>query len=148
MKTSLPIALVFGFDQIGEITLQSDVYFEEGLIEDVNLVCYDSTKDIHHLISKYNPDIIITIGNRFKNINLLGQRMWETKHIHYDIQPSNNIIANDIVCQSTFWACNSYEMVFKNEETPLISVFTELCLFHHIVKKPTAAGIATANKAN
>ena len=124
MKTSLPTALVFGFDQIGEITLQSDVYFEEGLIEDVNLVCYDSADDIHHLISKHNPDIIVTIGDDFKNIDLLGQRMLETKHIHYDTQPYPNIIANDIVCQSTFWACNSYDVVFKNNDTPIISVFT------------------------
>jgi len=67
MKTSLPTALVFGFDQIGEVTLQSDVYFEEGLIEDVNLICYDSTNKIHHLISKHTPDIIITIGSKFKD---------------------------------------------------------------------------------
>ena len=124
MKTSLPTALVFGLDTLGEITLQSDIYFQENLIDDVNIISHDSFDNLNNLISTHNPDIIITIGEKYKDIDLFGQLILETKRLHYEYQPENNIIANDIVCQSTFWACNSQEMVFKNEDTPLVSVFT------------------------
>ena len=49
IKVSLPTALVFGWHETGTHTLESDVYFEEGLFEDVVLHCYDSTKNLNHL---------------------------------------------------------------------------------------------------
>ena len=33
MKTSLPTALIYGWDRFGEIRLESDVYHEENLYE-------------------------------------------------------------------------------------------------------------------
>ena len=35
MKTSLPTALIYGWDRFGEIRLESDVYHEENLYEKV-----------------------------------------------------------------------------------------------------------------
>jgi len=124
IKVSLPTALVFGWHETGTHTLESDVYFEEGLFEDVVLHCYDSTKNLNHLISKHNPGIIVTIGDEFKNIDLGKHLMLESKHRHYNQIPPNNIFANDILCQSTFWACKSQTEVYANKNTPIISVFT------------------------
>ena len=42
MKTSLPTALIYGWNKFGEIKIQSDVYWEENLQEDVILYSYES----------------------------------------------------------------------------------------------------------
>ena len=41
MKTSLPTALIYGWDRFGEIRLESDIYHEENLYEEVILYSYD-----------------------------------------------------------------------------------------------------------
>ena len=43
MKTSLPTALIYGWNKFGEIKIQSDVYWEENLQEDVILYSYESS---------------------------------------------------------------------------------------------------------
>ena len=44
----------------------------------------------------------------------------------YNVQAFSvdNILANDVVCQSTFWACKSQKEVYGNEDKPILSVFT------------------------
>ena len=50
--------------------------------------------------------------------------MVSSKICTYDNIPSDNILANDVVCQSTFWACKSQKEVYGNKDKPILSVFT------------------------
>ena len=124
MKTSLPTALVFGWRELGVHTLQSDIYFEEYLFENVVIHCYDSFDNLSKLISKVSPDLIVTIGDDYQNIDLGGQSILEEKRIHYNNIIEDNVFANDIVCQSTFKACKIQNEVISDSNLPLISVFT------------------------
>lgn len=125
MKTSLPTALVYGWDRFGEIQLQSDVYFEEGLNEDVTLHSYEVSADFKTHFAKHRPDIIIVIGEYPNDIlEMDNHTMVSSKIVSYDSIPDDNIIANDVVCQSTFWACSSQKNIYGNTETPILSVFT------------------------
>ena len=108
MKTSLPTALIYGWDRFGEIRLESDIYHEENLYEEVILYSYDSTNDFKKHFAKHRPDIIVVIGELGNNILQMGHHtMISSKIWTYDNIPPDNILANDVVCQSTFWACKS-----------------------------------------
>ena len=125
MKTSLPTALIYGWDRFGEIRLESDIYHEENLYEEVILYSYDSTNDFKKHFAKHRPDIIVVIGELGNNILQMGHHtMISSKIWTYDNIPPDNILANDVVCQSTFWACKSQKEVYGNEDKPILSVFT------------------------
>lgn len=112
MKTKKPTAIVYGFDRIGEISLISDVYWEEGLHEEVIIYSlpYDSNVDLD--FTKYRPDIIISIGIDLPINNFYLRR----KYRYYAEQPSDNILANDVVCQTVFRSCEVIR--------PRFSIFT------------------------
>lgn len=125
MKTSLPTALIYGWDRFGEIRLESDVYHEENLYEKVILYSYDSSNDFKKHFAKHRPDIIVVIGELENNILQMGHHtMVSSKIWTYDNIPHDNILANDVVCQSTFWACKSQKEVYGNKDKPILSVFT------------------------
>ena len=125
MKTSLPTALIYGWNKFGEIKIQSDVYWEENLQEDVILYSYESSINFKNHFATHRPDIIITIGDEFEEVfNMKHHTMIESKLITYKEILPDNVLANDVVCQSTFWACKSQKEVYGNKETPILSVFT------------------------
>ena len=126
MKTSLPTALIYGWDRFGEIKIQSDVYWEENLYENVILYSYESSTNFKLQFATHRPDIIILIGDGFDEVYELSNHIIiKSKILNYDVIPPDNILANDIVCQSTFWACKSQKEVYANDQTPILSVFTQ-----------------------
>jgi len=125
MKTSLPTALIYGWDRFGEIRTQSDVYFEEGLEEYVVLYSYDSSINFKTHFATHRPDVIVIIGDTPTEISeMLHHSMVSSKIINYEMMPDDNILANDVVCQSTFWACSSQKEVYGDSDSPILSIFT------------------------
>ena len=61
-KASLPIALVYGWGELGELTLTSDVYYQEHLFESVIVYSYSDVENFINHFNKINPDIVLTIG--------------------------------------------------------------------------------------
>lgn len=125
MKTSLPTALIYGWDRYGTIRLQSDVYWEESLFEDVILYSYENDEEFRNHFAKHRPDVIVVIGDFPNSILQMGHHtMVSSKLVSYNEIPKDNILANDVVCQSTFWACRSQKEVYGDKETPILSIFT------------------------
>ena len=124
-KTNLPTALVYGWDRFGEIRLKSDVYHEENLQEEVIVYSYDCVCNFYENFSKHRPDVVFFMGNTIsKSYEFLNHKFISSKIFSYDEIPYDNVLANDIVCQSTFWACSAQKSVYENEELPTFSVFT------------------------
>jgi hypothetical protein len=112
MKTKKPSAIVYDWKEPGVIVLKSDIYHEENLVEDVIVYSLPYTGNIFNDFSKYKPDLILTQGSNIK----IDEYQLGKRHIIYDKFPSDNIIANDIVCQSVFIHCDVLR--------PRFSVFT------------------------
>ena len=62
MKTKKPSAIIYNWNREGEITLVSDVYYEESLYDDVTVYSLPYTNNVIEDYSKYKPDLIISIG--------------------------------------------------------------------------------------
>ena len=128
IKVGLPSALVYGWHKFGEHKIQSNLYWEEGLNEDVQVYSYDSSKNFTSHLAKHNPDVIITIGGTRASWEWIARESTQiaitTKWIHYS-QPQDELtMANDIARYATFWACNSYPLIYQNIDQPTFSVFT------------------------
>ena len=98
MKTKKPSAIVYGWYKQGEEILISDVYFEEGLQDEVVVYSLPYTDNVIEDYSKYQPDLIISF---FDEINV-PHYFLKKIHIHSDELHSDNILANIIVCQTVF----------------------------------------------
>jgi glycosyltransferase involved in cell wall biosynthesis len=112
MKTKKPSAIVYGWDRLGTESIISDVYFEESLYEECIVYSLEYNDNVIEDYSKYEPDIIISF---FEEINVPHFHLREI-HIHYDEPLGDNVLANDIVCQTVFKHCNV--------NRPRFSVFT------------------------
>ena len=112
MKTKKPSAIVYGWKELGEITLISEVYWEEHLFDEVTVYSLPFTNDVVGDYTKYKPDLIISFGNEIEMPHYHLTRF----HIHYDNLIDDVILANVIVCQT----------VFRNTEyfRPRFSIFT------------------------
>ncbi len=112
MKTKLPLALVYGWDRLGTHEIVSDVYYWEGLNEKVVVQSVNDLSQFREDFIKYDPDVIISIGREFvSNLDSLNKRI-----VHVQEMIPDNILANIIVCQTTFK--NSSEI------RPKFSIFT------------------------
>ena len=112
MKTKLPLALVYGWDRLGTHEIVSDVYYWEGLQENVVVQSVNDLSQFREDFIKYDPDVIISIGPEFvSNLDSLNKRI-----VHIQEMIPDNILANIIVCQTTFK--NSSEI------RPKFSIFT------------------------
>jgi glycosyltransferase involved in cell wall biosynthesis len=112
MKTKLPLALVYGWDRLGTHEIVSDVYYWEGLNEKVVVQSVNDLSQFREDFIKYDPDVIISIGSEFvSNLDSLNKRI-----VHIQEMIPDNILANVIVCQTTFK--NSSEI------RPKFSIFT------------------------
>jgi len=107
-----PSAIVYGWSKIGTFELISDVYFEENLQDKVVVYSLPYIKNIEEDFNKYQPDLIIYSGMEIE----LKSSFLQSKSIKYSEFPPDNILANDIVCQSTFRNCSNIR--------PTFSVFT------------------------
>ena len=112
LKTKKPSAIVYGWHKLGTFTLTSDVYYEENLLDEVVIYSLPFTDDINTDFSLYLPDIIIVCDERLVSTN----KIISNKIIRYSSFPPDNVLANDVVCQSTFRNCQNV--------TPKFSIFT------------------------
>jgi len=112
MKTKKPSAIVYGWYKEGEELLQSDIYWEEKLEDDVVIISLPYNNTVFEDYSKYRPDLIISIGIE---INVPHYQL-EKIHRHYDEPLIDNILANIIVCQTVFTGCEVIR--------PRFSIFT------------------------
>jgi hypothetical protein len=62
MKTKLPSAIIYNFHTEGELKLCSEIYWEEGLYDDVVLYSIPFNNTVVEDYTKYRPDLIISVG--------------------------------------------------------------------------------------
>lgn len=97
----MPSAIVYGWDRIGEFELISDVYWEEGLFERVIIYSLPITGSVEFDYSTYQPDLIISFGERPRINHYFLQKI----HHHYNEILPDNVLANDVICQTVFTSC-------------------------------------------
>ena len=102
MITKKPSAIVYGWPVLGTVTLRSDIYYEENLYDEVIIHSLEYTDNVFKDYSFYKPDLIIGIN---RDINVPLQRLRDIS-IVYNYEIPGNVLANDIVCQSTFRNAN------------------------------------------
>ena len=112
MKTKKPSAIVYNLDKEGTFTLISDVYFEENLYDEVTIHSLKYEGKVFEDYTKYKPDLIIYIGDEIELSDFQLNRIL----LKYKTIPADNILANDIVCQSVFNGCKAAK--------PRFSIFT------------------------
>lgn len=108
----MPSAIVYGWDRVGQSELISDIYWEEGLHERVVAYSLNYSGNVEFDYAKYNPDLIISFGQRPQINHFHLTRI----HFHYDEIIPDNVLANDIVCQTVFAHCAVHR--------PRFSIFT------------------------
>jgi glycosyltransferase involved in cell wall biosynthesis len=109
MKTKKPSAIVYNWKEEGTITLFSDVYFQEELYEEVIIYSIPYTGSVNEDYNKYKPDLIIYIGKDNIDLDFQLKRIF----IQYNESLGDNVLANDIVCQSVFNSCKFYRPRFS-----------------------------------
>jgi glycosyltransferase involved in cell wall biosynthesis len=109
LKTKKPSAVVYGWDRLGTFTLTSDVYYQENLIDEVIVYSLPFTNDINTDFSTYSPDVIMCCDEIVASDN----KIISSRIIRYSTFPPDNILANDIVCQSTFANCKNIRAKFS-----------------------------------
>jgi len=112
LKTKKPSAIVYGWYKLGTFTLISDVYYEENLLDEVIVYSLPFTNNINNDFSRYRPDIIMSCDESIVSNN----KIILNRIVRYNSFPPDNVLANDIVCQSTFRNCQNIN--------PKFSVFT------------------------
>lgn len=109
IKTQKPTAIVYNWYKTGTFELTSDVYFQENLQDTVIVYSLPYTKNIAQDFNKYHPDVII-----YSDISIdINDPFLLAKSFSYLVYPSDNILANDIICQSTFINCNNIKPTFS-----------------------------------
>lgn len=112
VKTKKPSAILYNWDKEGTFEIQSDIYFEENLFDTVIVYSLPYTGDVETDFSIYSPDIIMHTQD---HLNIKNDFLLK-RIIKYNSYPPTNVLANDIVCQSTFINCSN--------PTPKFSIFT------------------------
>ena len=92
MKTKKPSAIVYGWYKEGEELLESDVYFEEHLYDEVQIYSLPKTEDVIADYTKYRPDLIISIGEEV----IIPHFQLERIHIHLEEIQSDNVLSNSV----------------------------------------------------
>lgn len=112
MKTKKPVAIVYGWDRIGEFDLISDLYYWENINDFVKIFSFDNPLDFEEHFKKIDPDVVVTIGEGF----FTSMPSINKRFINYQEIPSDDILANDIVAQATF--------INSSGVKPKFSIFT------------------------
>ena len=114
MKTKKPSAIIYGWYKEGEELLESDVYFEEHLYDEVQIYSLPTPENVVEYYTKYRTDLIISIGEEIDVSHYQLGRI----HIHLPEVLSDNVLANIIVCQTVFRSCEVIR--------PRFSIFTPI----------------------
>jgi len=101
MKTKKPVALIYNWYKHGRFTLRSEIYHEEHLYDDVEVISISTADYLMDDIALNNPDLIISFGSRLNIDNKILSR----KYIFYPELIDEIVLANDIVVQATFFNC-------------------------------------------
>lgn len=112
IRVKKPIAIVYGWKELGDFELISDVYFEENLEDSVLIYSLEDVTNIEKDFSFYRPDVVVVINQNLPT----DKEQILSKSFYYNEIPVDNILANDIVCQSTF--------INSRNRTPFFSIFT------------------------
>jgi glycosyltransferase involved in cell wall biosynthesis len=113
LKVKTPKAIVYGWREFGNFTLPTDIYFEERLYYQSEIVSLEWNDSLILDFTEHQPDVIISIGFDIEVPDYLKVRYFSYPEIPYD-----NVLTNDIVCQSVFRASRMLE------EKPYFSIFT------------------------
>lgn len=129
IKVGLPSALIYGSSKEDGCTdIYSNLYQGEGLSERVTIHTKSDKQDFKSHFAQIKPDVIITIGGdraSWETITRESNQVFiSSKWIHYAEEYSDTVMANDIARHATFWANDSYPLIFNNPELPYFSVFT------------------------
>jgi len=109
MKTKKPTAIVYNWTEKGNVTLISDVYFQEGLFDEVLIYSIPYTGNIFEDYNKYKPELIVFFGRDNIEIETNLRKFF----LKYDELIPDNVLANDIVCQSVFNSCKFFRPRFS-----------------------------------
>jgi len=101
MITKKPCAIVYGWYKLGDELLESDIYKEENLWDEVKIYSLPTDGDFIEDYTKYRPDIIISIG---KNI-VLPHYQLQRIHIHIPLLIDDYELANLIVKHTVEKSC-------------------------------------------
>lgn len=101
MKTKKPVAIVYNWNRFGEFKLNSEIYHEEGLYDEVIIYSISSYNNVEEDYSRIKPDLIISFG---VNLNLQSKTL-QKRYIYYPNEIDEIILANDIIVQTTFINC-------------------------------------------
>lgn len=98
MNTKKPSAIVYGWHQLGEFVLESQIYWEESLFDEIFIYSLPYDNNVFDNYTQYKPDLIISFGERIEIPDFHLQKF----HIHYDDLIDDTILANVVVCQTVF----------------------------------------------
>lgn len=104
-----PSAILYNWHQQGTFELTSDVYFQESLEEKVIIYSLPYTGNVESDFALYKPDLIIYTQ---EDINI-PYKFLQARSFKYPQYPADNVLANDIVCQSTFRNSTNVQPVFS-----------------------------------
>lgn len=99
MKTKKPVAIVYNWNRFGEFKLNSEIYHEEGLYDEVIIYSISSYNNVEEDYSRIKPDLIISFG---VNLNLQSKTL-QKRYIYYPNEIDEIILANDIIVQNNFY---------------------------------------------
>jgi O-antigen biosynthesis protein len=112
MKTKKPSAIVYGWHTLGEQILTSEVYWEEGLQDEVYVFSQPFAENVIEDYTEYQPDLIISFGENIEIPHFHLTRF----HINFEEIIEDVILANVIACQTVFRSCEHFR--------PRFSIFT------------------------
>ena len=119
LLTKKPTAIVYNWYKLGTFVLQSQIYYQENLLDEVIVYSLDGSKTVEEDFSDYHPDVIISFGKDLE----IKDPVIKPLYFKYDSPIDEFITANDIVAQSTFRNCTYHR--------PKFSVFT-VALPNHV----------------
>lgn len=98
MKTKKPSAIIYGWNRIGHEILNSQIYWEDGLFDEVHVYSLPYTNKVTEDFNKYEPDLIVSFIDEIE----IPHDNLKQIHVHYDDYIDEVILANVIVCQTVF----------------------------------------------
>ena len=112
MLTKKPSALVYNWSKLGVFNMRTSLYDIEHLWDDVVVYSLPFTGNHIEDYARYKPDLIVSIG---LDINIPHYHL-RNIHIEYPHSLPDNVLANDIVCNTVFKHCevNNFKCLFMS----------------------------------
>ena len=98
MKTKKPSAILYNWYKQGEELLETTIYHEERLYDQVEIFSLPYNNSVVEDFTKYRPDLIISFGVEIEVPHFQLQRI----HTHFDEMKSDDDLANFIVKNALF----------------------------------------------